>query len=719
MPFDDAGQLVSLPLTPRRQAALMEQVRAHYDEGMTARGDWPTRHEKRYRRYLADRQLRGRGPWLNAPRIFTPDTQNVVEKIWSQLWTGVFPRFEALDMDPFDEAALPHLATALATERWALRYLINDADQGGFAHISRMAIFDSLLDSAGYLKVYPWRQPWRDARPERLIRMDNVDEGMLTIPPGATGLQYPEAAYVGQDVYVRWDDLRRMQREGYTIPKKDEFAAEPKALTERQRAEQERDGRVAEHDSDQYLVNEMYCRFAVEHEDDEEDEVIVSWYPHAGDTQQFGRAILLKDRFPYLDRPHRPFFPIVIWQQPRQLRGLNAVDKIEQMQDLVNRLTEQMVAYGDITLSPMFVYNAMLTGDIPDLTQVMPGQGVPVNDLSGVQFVPRPSLNRHFLEQLTEHRIGIERTTSVSDATQGIGPTRPNAPRTASGTAMLQQASRQAFSILVGLLAYQFQAPLQFHWQLMQHYAPPGLRVPLTRVASPQGQGPSAPPGVPSGIGSDAQALALPGLPGQGGTAPPAPASGLLAFPGQQAEAQAEDLLNPEEAFLIAKDVSRDDLQGTFLVKLKVNPDLPFDRQVLTQLGQTLYPVLAQKYPLGARLLLKRIWEINNQSGFDTLYPPSIALLETQALFTQILQQQQAQQAQTTSSPSPQGAPPLPPAVQALQHAHAASAAQHGMAQHGHQTQASAAQAQRAQVQLAQAIQKLMQHGQPKEDSGA
>jgi hypothetical protein len=409
-------------------------------------------------------------------------------------------------------------------------------------------------------------------------------------------------------------------------------------------------------------------------------------------------VILLKDRFPFVDHPRRPFFPIVVWQHPRQLRGLNVVDKVSHYQDLINRYTEQSVGYGDISLAPMFLYDAMLTGEMPDLTQVEPGQGVPVNNTGAVQFVPRGSLNQHFAQQLTEQRVGIERSTAVSDATQGVSPSRPNAPRTASGTAMLRQAAQEAFSTLVGILGVQFQAPLQFHWQLMQHYAPPDLKVPLRRASRRQ-----APTVRPSGIGIENPGGALDGL---AASAPaPAPSPSL-----QPEDETADALLTPEEPFLLETAVGRDDLEGTFMVKLKVNPDLPFDRQTITQMGQFLYPILAAKYPLGARALLKKMWTVNNQEGFDTMYPPSIALIETHALFSQIVKQTQAQDSGPPSEGAAegQGGPQLPPEVQALQHAHAASEAQHGMRQHAHQTQAHQTQAQIAQVKLLAEIQKVL-----------
>jgi hypothetical protein len=724
MPITPDGQLESLKLTPTQRTALLKQVRDHYAEAVDARGDWPTRHDRRFRRFLADPTLRPTGPWVNAPRLFTTDTRSAFETIHSQLWTGVFPGMESVTVDPFDEAALDHLETAEKTMRHCLRYCINDADKGGWAHIGKMALFDALCDSTGFLKVYPWRPPWRDATPDTLIRIDNVDEGTLLIPPGASGTQYPDAPYFGQEVYVRWDDLVRKKRQGFRVPARDAFQPRAQPVSDRERTEEEREGRQVDPDREGYLVVELYERFVLDRASDEEEDIVVSFYPDLDDEHCLGRVLPLTELFPNQVQPLRPFFAVTVWAMPRQLRGLNVPDRMETPQDILNRLSEQMVNYGDVSILPFFFYNALVTGDLPDLRQVMPGQGVPVNDLGGIQQVERASLNRHFLEQGQYWSSKVEGDLHISDFSTGRAPTRPNAPRTLGGTQLLLQQGREAFSGLVQHLGYQYSAPLDFYWRLWQHYVPPGMQVPLKRakaVPSPQGPPPTplfdsyAPFGPPPSNGADALGMGaaapggmgLPGLPGAPppGMAPPAmPGMGMppgMAPPGLPpgmgegpAVEHADALMQPEAERLLAAEVLPEDLEGIYSVHLKVNPDLPFDRQVLTQLGTQMVPILQPIYPIGARLLVKKIWEVNGQTGFDAMYPEAIAMMQTQLLFAQIMQQQQMMQAQAQMAQQPQGPPPPPPEPpppgsdpQTMQALEAAMQAQAGADAHAAQAQ--------------------------------
>lgn len=493
MPLTDDGQLESIPLSKDARERLVKQVREHWEDGMTHRGDFPTRHDEHYRRFLGDYTLRPQGPWPNAPRLFTGDTRSTMETIMAELWKAVFPGFEAVDIDPFDDAALRNKDQAPRMARYALRWLINDAEQGGWAHIGKMCLFDALCDATGFLKVYPWRPPWRNANPDTIIRIDNIDEGTLLLPPGATGTQYPDARYVGQELWVPWDDLVRKKRQGFTVPSKDDLKPDTQTLTERERTEQEREGRQADPAKDGYCVGELYERFVLDKPDEgEEDDLVVSFYPHAKDEHCLARVLYLTDLFPNQARPLRPFFTLSVWPQPRQLRGMSLPERLRSYQDMQNRLAEQMVNYGDVSILPFFFYNALVTGDIPDLRQVMPGQGVPVNDLGGIQAVPRASLNRHFLEQMQYWKSQIEGDAHVSDIAQGRSPTRPNAPRTLGGTQLLLQQGREAFSDLVPHLGYQYTAVLDFWWRLWQHFVPPGLLVPMRQAGQ---QAPAPPPG--------------------------------------------------------------------------------------------------------------------------------------------------------------------------------------------------------------------------------
>ena len=738
MPLTDEGQLESIRLSASQRTRLIKQLRDHYDQGVAARGDWPTRHDDHYRRFLADWTLRPQGPWPGAPRLFTSHTRRTMEKIHGDLWKACFPGFESIHLDPVSDETLDKYPKATQVERWTLRYAINDADQGGWMHIGKMALFDSLLDSTGFMKVYPWRLPWDSADPDTLIRIDNVDEGTMLIPPGVTGLQYPAAEFVGQELWPRWDELVRKRRQGFRVPAKSKLKPEMRPLTERERTEAEREGHQVPEEREGYKTVEMYERFVLgDPDEDPEDDLVVSWYPDADDEDCIARVLYIEDLFPNQPHPTRPFFSLTVWPQPRQLRGLSVAERTRTPQDMLNRLAEQTINYGDVSILPFYFYNALITGDLPDLRQVMPGQGVPVNDIGGVQFAPRSSLNRHFMEQGQAWGAEIEADLHVSDISLGRQPMRPNAPRTLGGTQLLLQQGREAFSDLVEHLGAQYSAVLDFHWRLWQHFIPPGLKVPTRRAVRGRPQ-PALPPngplfnemqpfgtppppnGTSNGAGStDMAGLAgllgagqthgtpqLPpeaGIPpmmgpeqGIGGMMPPAGPSmgqemgplaamagpnglqGMGPPPTQQMELPqselpgSEGLLEPDTELLIAEDIHKEDIAGEYSMRVVMSPDLPYDRQVIMQLGQFMMPVVLERYPIGARLLLKRMWELNGQRGFDQIYPPAIALLETQRLFTRILMEQQLAQAQMQAAMQPppqeppQGEPPPSPETQAI-----------------------------------------------------
>ena len=98
----------------------------------------------------------------------------------------------------------------------------------------------------------------------------------------------------------------------------------------------------------------------------------------------------------------------------------------------------------------------------------------------------------------------------------------------------------------------------------------------------------------------------------------------------------------------VALPISKENISGFFDVKIEVNPEEQFDRQALLNLFQITAPAI-QDYPIGTRLMLKRIWGVFDQHGFDDVYPEDIALLQTQqrALTIQVqiatFQQQLAQ----------------------------------------------------------------------------
>jgi hypothetical protein len=155
--------------------------------------------------------------------------------------------------------------------------------------------------------------------------------------------------------------------------------------------------------------------------------------------------------------------------------------------------------------------------------------------------------------------------------------------------------SRKSFGKLVRDAANQFAAALSFHFRLWQEILPDDTYVDL-RIAPPE-------------------------------TTPRTESSNLWdrLFTPQEINGVGQPVQNQKRAVPI----SREHISGFYDVTIDVNPDAQFDQQVLMSLYQITAPAIAE-YPLGARSMLKRLWAIFNQQGFDDIYPEELAMLQTQ-----------------------------------------------------------------------------------------
>ena len=655
-----------LDLKPEQRKKLLDQCRDHYESMKGSRGDWDTRHEERWRRFYADPTLRPEGPWRDAPKIFTTHTRRTTERILAEIWQALFGTDESLMQEPFGEEDVPRAELATRFHRWTLSTAINDVERGGWQYLGQMAMLDALVDGVGILKVYPWKTPWPAPKEggrwlETLIRIDVVDQEYLLTPPGVKGLQYPDCPYLAEEMYVRYDDLLRRKAGGWEVPDEDDLRPQERPLSQKEQADRELHGETSDEPEEQILVVGSYERFVVDDKLGLEEDVVVHWYPDAAEETPYATAERLIDLFPQPDRPRHPYFPIVIWPLPRQWRGLNVPDRLEVPQDMVNRLLEQMVNYGDLSLLPFIFANVMVTGDIPDLTQVKPGAIVPLNDSSGIQFVQRSSSNRHFIEQLQYEGGEIEQDVHVSDFSQGRQPDRPNAPRTFGATALLLEQSRRSFGILIKHLAPQFEAALSFHFRLWQARIQPGLRLRLPKgFGLPPTSAQAPQPAASAGLFSP---MASPPM-GNGQIAPAAPEGMALSVPPASPPALMPnedevaavinrlftDATHPEEPS-VAVEITKEHLSGLFDAKLQVNPDATFDRQLLLNLGQQMLPILQQMYPLGVQRFLKRVWALHGLKGFEQLFPTDVAEVATKLLLSRAMlelrgleQQQQMQE---------------------------------------------------------------------------
>ncbi len=655
-----------LKLSDGQEQRLAIQIQEHRDEALFARADFPIRHAERYRRFLADPTLRPPGPWPESARLFLPTTRAVLERLQDETWQALFANMLQVRAVPFGDEDVPGAHYASVFLRWTLEQTMT------WQQIAADLIFDALLDAVGVAKVSAWTPPWpqptQDPRRflRRISRIDALDLGMLLVAPDAEGLQYPECRFVSQEFFLSEDDLFRMEKAGFDVPKYDGLG-DSQRPTERKRIEMEREGeRVIEFRPESIPFVESYERFTLEKDIGDED-VIVSWFPDAqvagtshNTESNHGRIAGVRrliDVFPQDDRPRRPFFPITFWGQPRQWRGLSIPDRLESMQDVINRLHEQLINYGEVSMLPFVFVNTFLTGELPDLRTVRPGSTVPIDDISGVQFAPTRSLNRHFAEQIDMMQAHVERDSQVTDF--HLRGQNPAGQKTATQTMAFLAESKKTYGSMVRKAALQFSALLSFHFRLWQEILPDDTYAQIK----------------PYGAEGESSTL----------------------WDRLFAPQPATDTGRPLREMHTAMPISREKLSGFYDVQIDVNPEEQFDRQVLLSLFQVTAPAV-QDYPLGTRTMLKQLWTAFDQRGFDAIYPEEFALLQTQqrmmaiqvqlatfeeqlrqldqAVAQQQMQQMQAQLGQgggqpgmpgAGGSPAPQGSTISPQVAQVLQ----------------------------------------------------
>ena len=585
-----------------QESNMLAQVIKHRDESLRSRGDFEVRHAERLLRFLADTTMRPPGPWPGAARLFVPQTRQVLERLQGEIWQALFGNILNIRAVPFGDEDIQGAERATRFLRWTLEKTLE------WQQITADLIFDALLDSVGVAKISSWEPPWPSLPGPRFLRrqvkIDALDLGMLLVAPDAEGLQYPECRFVAQEFFLTEDDLVRLKRLGFDTPDADQLGSSQQP-TERKLIELEREGeRVVEFRPESIPFVESYERFTLDDDVGEED-IIVSWFPDAqisgtshNTDANHGRIAGVRrliDVYPQDDRPRRPFFPVTFWRQPRQWRGLNVPDRLESMQDVINRLHEQLINYGEVSMLPYVFVNAYLTGEIPDLRSVKPGSTVPVDDISGVQFAPTRSLNRHFGEQIERVNAHIERDAQVVDfQLRGQGQ---SLPRTASATTQVLGEIRKTYAFLVRGSAKQFTNMLAFHFRLWQEILPDDTYAQVSPAASSFAQ-----------ASSSETSMLWNRL-----FAPPLPGSSVR---------QVEELHT-------ALPISRESLSGFYDVAIDVNPEEQVERQIFLSLYQVTAPAI-QDYPLGHREMLKRLWTVFDQKGFDQIYPEELALLKTQ-----------------------------------------------------------------------------------------
>lgn len=615
----------SLRLTADERARILTQVRTHYQDALDTTDELQQRREERYQRYLGDLSLReGRQPWEDAERFFDPLTRSTLEHLQEAFMAALLPTYETIKIRGIGADDIQKAQIKTQYYRWYLDQVVK------LRETLNAWIFDALLDEIGYLKVYPYEDVYVNDNEvgqqlKRQVRMETIDAGNLLIDPVATSLQYPSCRYIHHRLYINpLDEFPVMRRQGFDVPRLNVedmedlvgYGSDTVADSqERERLTFERSGIFPQYLHDG-LIEMVESYEVVTIGNNRRVFVVVSWFPEArwnedeasDEAGMLGRVAYLEDVYPQttMIRKTWPFFPLTIWPQPRQLRGMSVADRLESQQDALNALIEQMVHSGRIGMLPYYFYTAALTGDLPDLNQIRPGQGVPIDPGGTVTFAPHRSDNAHYLQQRTEFKRMAEEDTGVTSIAQGRASELPNVPRTTSGIALLLQQGQKTNKEHVLRLGAQLQEALQFGFSLLQTLMP-------------------------------AQATFF--VPGSVG-----------------GEATLEERLFPDEDFLDRKDITQEEVSGIFDLSVDVNPDALLEQQKMLVAAENLDKHLQGIWPQGQYELLKDTWERLGLKNFDRFYPKDVAAIQTQIRVLQgqiLLAQLEAQVRQLSAPPGP------------------------------------------------------------------
>lgn len=617
----------ALRLTADERDRILAQVREHYQTAQDAHDELQQRREERYQRYLGDLALReGRQPWEDAERFWDPLTRSTIEHLMDAFLAALIPTYDTIRIKGIGANDVANAQLKTQYFRWYLEQV------AGFRETLKAVLFDALLDEIGYLKIYPYEDPFINDNEigtmlKRSVRLEAIDAGTLLIDPTARSLQYPACRFIHHRLYINpLDEFLMMRRQGFDVPKI--HVEDIESLVgygtdtvadsqERERLEFERSG-IFPQDLHEGLLEMVESYEVVTLRNNRRAFVVVSWFPdarwdtttQAHDAGMLGRVALLEDVFPQDIFPRKtwPFFDFTVWKQARQLRGMCVPDRLESQQDALNALIEQMVHSGRIGVLPYYFYTAALTGDLPDLNQIRPGQGVPIDPGGNVTFAPQRSDNLHYLQQRTEFKRMAEEDSGVTSIAQGRAADIPNVPRTTSGLALLLQQGQRTNKEHVIALGAQLQRALQFAFAMLQSILP-------------------------------------------------ARATFFTTGDQQAGNASLEERLFQGDAFLQRVEIERDQMIGMFDLSVDVNPDALLEQQKMLVAAENLDRHLQGVWPMGQYELMKDIWERLGLKNFERFYPQEVAHIQTmiQVLRGQLLTAQlEAQLAQLTQpQPTP------------------------------------------------------------------
>ncbi|HLJ48981.1 MAG TPA: hypothetical protein VKU01_23355 [Bryobacteraceae bacterium] len=194
-------------------------------------------------------------------------------------------------------------------------------------------------------------------------------------------------------------------------------------------------------------------------------ELLVKYIPHA---QLIVGVQDLRDLYPRI-RKRRPFVDLHLVKDGSYW-GPGLGEMLEMLEEAASRNHNLFERGGTFSVGPIIFYRPSAGFD-PETFEYKPNTAVPTEDPAGVNVVRMQGNLEYPIQMAGVLKSIAELISGVSDQTLGQAIDRPNAPRTASGQAMLIQEGNVRASLDMTMLREDLNAAMGYCWELDREYA--------------------------------------------------------------------------------------------------------------------------------------------------------------------------------------------------------------------------------------------------------
>lgn len=506
------NQISAITLSEEQQDELVRQLNEMIEEGESYHCTWEILHNQYLRQYLCEPDQAVKSfPWEKASNLRLPLGRVIQDAIQSQLHDAMFandPAMKVIGMEGGDVANAELLTIFYGDYVWKqLMPLLSWGNNWNFntlldgtagvlpywtrnANLKRNRVIEIVPSTNGENeeRIVEEVTVERNERPDiatlDMTRFYPAPDTGLACNPGES-LQYPNCRwyFIKSDLTPE-DCMERKFNRGYANVTPELMATMGgRFLTLQERTallNEQLSTAVTEKTTPLY---EFYCRrvlpgryqLKIEDKNQEKtqgfddpdgfsEEIVISFWEK---TNKIARIVPLQRLCPDGRRPH-----VCNWfnQIPGRLYGQGIQSKMRMLNSWMDTGANQMTDSGTIQNLPFFFYVPHLTGLMPDMAGIAPGQGIPVNDPRGVN-IPRFQGDQSFWLEMMQFGQGwAERDGNVSDQTIGRMPEKA-ANKTARGMMMVQQMANIAFGRIAALMVQSYVDVFRAVHKLYQRHA--------------------------------------------------------------------------------------------------------------------------------------------------------------------------------------------------------------------------------------------------------